>query len=107
MFVLANFLAALAKIIDVGLTLYMWIIIARAVISWVNPDPYNPIVRFLISATEPILYQIRRRLPINLGGIDFSPILVILAIVFLQHFLVQSLLDLARSLISKPGTFGA
>ncbi|MDY6973979.1 MAG: YggT family protein [Thermodesulfobacteriota bacterium] len=106
MFVFANFLSALAKIIDVALTLYMWVIIARAVISWVNPDPYNPIVRFLISATEPVLYHIRRRLPVNLGGIDFSPILVLLAIVFLQHFLVQSLIDLAHSLVSKPGTFG-
>lgn len=96
MFILANFLAALAKIIDIGLTLYMWIIIARAVISWVNPDPYNPIVRFLISATEPVLYRIRRKLPIYLGGIDFSPILVILAIIFIQSFLVQSLIELAR-----------
>ncbi|MCD6307283.1 MAG: YggT family protein [Deltaproteobacteria bacterium] len=95
MFVIANFMAAVAKIIDIGLTLYMWIIIARAVISWVNPDPYNPIVRFLISVTEPVLYQIRRRLPIGLGGIDFSPILVILAIIFIQSFLVRSLAQMA------------
>ncbi|MFH1243418.1 MAG: YggT family protein, partial [Pseudomonadota bacterium] len=62
MFVAGNFLAAIAKVIDIALTLYMWIIIARAVISWVNPDPYNPIVRFLTSVTEPVLFQIRRRL---------------------------------------------
>ena len=98
MFVIGNFLAAVAKIIDIGLTLYMWIIIARAVISWVNPDPYNPIVRFLTSVTEPVLYQIRRRLPINLGGLDLSPILVILAIIFIQSFLVRSLAEMASRL---------
>ena len=98
MLVMGNFLVALAKILNIGLSLYMWIVIARAVISWVNPDPYNPIVRFLISATEPLLYPIRRRLP-SLGGMDFSPILVILAIIFIQSFLVQSLVDLARSLM--------
>ncbi len=98
MFVISNFLVAVAKILDMGLSLYMWIIIGRAVISWVNPDPYNPIVRFLNSVTEPVLYPIRRRMPVHFGGIDFSPILVILAIIFLQTFLVQSLIQLAASL---------
>ena len=98
MFVVSNLLVAIAKILDIGLTLFMWIIIARAVISWVNPDPYNPIVKFLNSATEPVLYPIRRRLPIYFGGIDFSPILVILAIIFVQSFLVQSLVQLATRL---------
>ena len=95
MFIMSNFLVAIAKILDIALSLYMWIIIARAVISWVNPDPYNPIVKFLNSITEPILYPIRRRIPIYFGGIDFSPILVIMVIIFLQTFLVQSLLQLA------------
>ena len=95
MFIAGNFLAAVAKIIDIALTLFMWIIIARAVISWVNPDPYNPIVRFLVSVTEPVLYPIRRRLPISLGGMDFSPIIVILVIIFIQSFLVRSLAELA------------
>lgn len=94
MVILGNFLIAIAKIINIALTFYMWIIIGRAVISWVNPDPYNPIVRFLNSVTEPVLYPIRRRLPF-LGGFDFSPIIVILAIIFIQTFLVQSLADLA------------
>jgi len=98
MFIVSNFLVAVAKILDIGLSLYMWIIIGRAVISWVNPDPYNPIVRFLTSATEPVLYPIRRRMPIHLGGIDFSPVLVIIAIIFLQTFLVQSLVQLAARL---------
>ena len=95
MFVIGNFLSAVARIIDIGLSLYMWVIIGRAVISWVNPDPYNPIVRFLNSITEPVLYPIRRRLPVHLGGIDFSPVIVILGIIFVQSFLVQSLLQLA------------
>jgi YggT family protein len=98
MFVLSNFLVGVAKVLDIALTLYMWIIIARAVISWVNPDPYNPIVRFLNAVTEPVLYPIRRKLPISLGGIDFSPILVILAIIFIQAFLVQSLIEMAARL---------
>jgi len=98
MFVISNFLVAVAKVLDIALTLYMWIIIARAVISWVNPDPYNPIVRFLNSVTEPVLYSIRRRLPLNFGGMDFSPILVILVIIFIQGFLVRSLIQLASRL---------
>jgi YggT family protein len=99
MFVLGNLLGALATVIYYVLEIYMWIIIARAVISWVNPDPYNPIVRFLYSITDPVLLAIRRRLPLSFGGIDFSPILVILAIIFLQRFLVASLYDLARQFV--------
>jgi len=95
MVVLSNFLLAIAQVLDVALTLYLWIVIARAVISWVNPDPHNPIVRFLYSATEPVLYRLRRSLPLFAGGIDFSPIVVLLIIVFLQQFLVGSLRSLA------------
>ena len=98
MFVLSNFLAAAAKVLDIALSLYMWIIIARAVISWVNPDQFNPIVRFLNSVTDPVLYAVRRRIPLSFGGMDFSPILVILAIIFIQSFLVQSLFQLAQRL---------
>ncbi|HLA29242.1 MAG TPA: YggT family protein [Syntrophales bacterium] len=95
MFILGNFIAALVKIIDMGLTLYMWIIVARALISWVNPDPYNPIVMFLYRATEPVMAPIRRWLPLRGLGIDISPIIVIAAIVFLQSFLLKSLIELA------------
>jgi len=98
MFICANFLGALASVLQLVLTLYMWIVIARALISWVNPDPYNPIVRFLYNATEPVLYRVRRRLPLFAGGIDFSPLIVIFLIYFLQAFLVQSLRDLAFSI---------
>ena len=95
MFIFANFLLATATVLQLVLTLYLWIVIARAVISWVNPDPHNPIVRFLYSATEPLLYRIRRAVPISFGGIDFSPLIVLVAIYFLQGFLVQSLRDLS------------
>lgn len=98
MFILANLLIALAQVLDYLLSAYMWIVVARAVISWVNPDPYNPIVRFLYAATEPVLYRLRRAFPLYAGGIDFSPILVFVAIIFLQRFLVRSLYDLAGSL---------
>jgi len=98
MFVFSNLLVAVAKILNIALSLYMWIIIGRAVISWVNPDPCNPIVRFLHSVTEPVLYPIRRRLPISMGGLDFSPIIVILAIIFLQTFLIRTLYQIAARL---------
>jgi YggT family protein len=98
MFLVANFLAAIAKVLHLGLTGYMWIIIARAVISWVNLDPYNSIVRFLYAITEPVLYSIRRRVPTNFGGFDFSPVIVILAIMFLQTFVVDSLSQFAAQL---------
>ena len=98
MIILSNFLTAIAKVVDIVLSIFMWIVIARAVLSWVSPDPYNPIVRFINKVTEPVLYQIRRRIPVNFGGIDFSPIIVFLAIIFLQRFAVQSLYELAQTL---------
>lgn len=98
MFLLANFIFAVAQVLYYVLEIYKWIIIARAVISWVNPDPYNPIVRFLYTATEPVLYRIRRAVPLYAGGIDFSPIIVFVVIIFLQYFVVQSLVDFAQTL---------
>ena len=98
MFILSNFLIAIAKVLDIVLSIFMWIVIARAILSWVSPDPYNPIVRFIHKVTEPVLYQIRRRIPVNFGGIDFSPIIVFLAIIFLQRFVVQSFYELAQTL---------
>ena len=76
----------------------MWIVIARAILSWVSPDPYNPIVRFIHNVTEPVLYQVRRRIPLNFGGIDFSPIIILLAVIFLQQSVVQSIYQFAVTL---------
>ena len=98
MYWLGNFLIAVAQVLHFLLSTYMIIIIVRALISWVNPDPYNPIVRILHAVTEPVLYPIRRRLPLSVGGIDLSPIVVLIAIFFIQAFLVQSLIDYGVSL---------
>lgn len=95
----SNFLSACAIVIDWVLRIYMWIVLARVILSWVSPDPYNPIVRFINNLTEPVLYQIRRRLPVVFGGLDLSPIVVFLAIIFLRSFLVQTLFDFSRSII--------
>jgi YggT family protein len=100
MFVFGNLMEALAYVVDAILTIYMWIIIIRALISWVNPDPYNPIVTFLYRVTEPVLRPIRRMIPLGRVGIDISPIIVILIIFFLQKFLVKTLLQMAFRMAS-------
>lgn len=98
MFAVGNLIAALASILDLALTIYMWVIIARALLSWVNPDPFNPIVQFLYKITEPVLGWVRERVPVVFGGLDLGPLLVLLAIIFLQRFLVATLFELARRL---------
>ena len=95
MFALRHLLVALAQVLNLGLTIYMWLIIARALLSWVNPDPYNPIVRFLYNVTEPVLAWLRQRLPLVYSGLDLSPLLVLAVIYFLKIFLGASLLELA------------
>ena len=95
MFVLSNFITAIARVIDIVLTVYMWIIIARALISWVNPDPYNKIVIFLYRVTEPVLRPVRRIIPRHSLPIDFAPLIVLLIIIFLQSFLVKTMLQMA------------
>ena len=95
MFVMGNFIVAAAKIIHIALNIYMWIVIARALISWVNPDPYNQIVQFLYRVTEPVLSLVRRWMPFRNLAIDFSPLVVILVIYFIDEFLVSSMIELA------------
>jgi len=97
-FVLGNFVYTLANLIELVLNAHLIIVIARAVLSWVNPDPDNPIVRFIHRVTEPVLRPIRDRLPTVAMGLDLSPMVVLLAIYFLKSFLVGSLHDLAASL---------
>jgi len=99
MFIIGNFIKAIAIVLNYLLSFFMWIVIARAVLSWVNPDPYNQIVRFIHNVTEPVLEPVRRKLPVYFGGIDISPIIVILGVVFLQNFVVNSLLRLSISLM--------
>jgi len=105
-FVLRQIIVAVATILDNLLWLYLWMVIISALLSWVNPDPRNPIVRFLYSVTEPVLYQIRRRLPfVFAGGIDFSPLILMLAIQFVRMVLVPSLFRLAYEI--STGVVGA
>ena len=98
MFVAGNFVLAVARILELIINAYIWIIIARAIISWVSPDPYNPVVRFLSRVTEPVLRPVRYRLPTLAMGLDLSPMVVILVLYFIDWFLVSSLRDLALGL---------
>lgn len=93
-----NLLRAIAEVLNILLSVYIWLIVGRAILSWVNPDPYNPIVKFLYSATEPVLGFARRYLPPLGGSIDLSPIVVLLLIVFMKRAVVNSLLQLAAGL---------
>ena len=97
-FILGNLLSASAQVLSIVLNLYMWVIIIRALLTWVNPDPYNPIVQFLYSITEPVLHRVRQLIPMSGIGIDFSPVIVLLGIVFIEEFVVNSLATLAMQL---------
>ena len=91
MFIFTNFISAVAEVINIILTIYMYLIIARAILSWVSPDPYNPIVQMLYKVTEPVLNPIRRLVPMWKAGLDLSPMIAILIIFFLKSFIVASL----------------
>lgn len=93
MFALSNLLIAVAHIVNFILTIMYWLVMARAVLSWVSPDPDNPIVQFLYRMTEPLLRPVRENLPIM--GMDISPIVVFMAIMFLKTFLVRTIIDIA------------
>ena len=90
-------LIALARLVDLALNVYIFIVVARALVSWVSPDPYNPIVRFLHNATDPVLYRMRRMLPFSTGSMDFSPMILIFLLYLLQGFLVNMLVTLSQS----------
>jgi YggT family protein len=98
MFVVGNLISSLAMVLDYLLSIYTYVIIARALVSWVNPDPYNPIVQFLFKVTEPVLYPFRRMMGSYGAGLDLSPLIVILIIYFLRSFLVVTLAQFARQL---------
>ncbi len=91
MYAWTNLVIFIAQILQQILTIYFYIVIVSAVLSWVEPNPYNPIVRFLYSVTEPVFDWIRERLPVFFGGIDFSPLVVIVAIYFCQGYLIPTL----------------
>jgi len=95
MILFGNLLLAAAEIVNALLNVYYWVVIIAALISWVNPDPYNPVVRFLRTVTEPVLRPIRRIIGHRLGPIDISPIIVLFAIIFIQKFLIRSIIEIA------------
>lgn len=96
MFVFNNILYAVAQVLLTLLEIYFWIIIAAAVVSWVRPDPYNPIVRTLYALTEPVLYRVRKWLPFTfISGIDFSPVVVIIALQLIKNIVIRSLIQVA------------
>ncbi len=98
MSILGNFINGIAVVLQMGLNAYMWIIIIRALLSWVNPDPYSPVVVFLYNATEPVMRRVRSYLPMRNMGMDVTPIIVLMIIIFLQYAVVESLFDLVRML---------
>jgi len=97
MFVLGNFFQALAGVVDMLLTTVYVILLVRVLLSWVNPDPYNPIVQFLYGVTEPILRPLRSVIP-PVSGFDLSPILAFIALMFIKSFLVSTLFEIGSRL---------
>ncbi len=94
--IVSNLLSTIATILNMLLTVYFYVIIVSAILSWVNPDPYNPIVRAIRGVTEPVFSRIRRTFPfLATSGIDFTPLAVLLIIMLLQGVVVESLYDMA------------
>jgi YggT family protein len=96
--VFGNLIIGLALVLDFGLGLYKWVVIASAVLSWVRPDPYAPVVRFIYSLTDPVIYWIRRHLPTVIGGLDLSPFVLILGIIAVQRFVLPAIVEWAKHL---------
>jgi len=98
MFIFGNVILGIAKVLDVALNIYMWVIIIRALISWVNPDPYNPIVQILTRMTEPVLRPIRKLAPPYKIGVDLSPLIAVLIVIFFQYALINTLYRIGRAM---------
>jgi YggT family protein len=98
MFVFGNIILGAAKVLGVVLNIYMWVIIIRSLLSWVNPDPYNPIVQFLTRITEPVLRPLRKLVPTWKLGVDLSPLIAILIIYFLEIAVVDTMVRIGYSM---------
>ena len=96
--IIATLLEAIAQILHMVITLYIWVVIISALITWVNPDPYNPIVQMLRRVTEPAYSLVKKYIPTVIGGIDLSPIIIILGLQFIDLFVVKILFNLAGSI---------
>lgn len=99
MVAIGNILGAIALILHYIIFIYTWIIIISALISWVRPDPYNPIVRTLRALTEPLFWRVKRKLPfLVVSGLDLTPIVIILALYFVDHALIDTLYYYAQQI---------
>ena len=96
--IISTFLSALADILHMAIQIYVWIIIISAIVSWVRPDPYNPVVQLLYRLTEPVYARVRKIIPTVFGGIDLAPIIVLLMLQFLDRFFINLLLKYANSI---------
>ncbi len=96
--ILGTFIEAVAQILSMIINIYVWIVIIAALVSWVRPDPYNPIVQILYKLTEPLYVKIRSLIPTIIGGIDLTPLIVVLVLQFINLFFIKLLFSLARSL---------
>jgi len=96
-FVYTNLIITVAQLLQTILQLYLYVVIASAILSWVEPNPYNPIVRFIHSITEPVFDWVREHIPVFFGGIDFSPMIVIFGIWFIQSYLIPTVARIAIS----------
>jgi len=94
MFAFGNLIITIAELLNFLIGIYIWIIVVRTLLSWINPDPRNQIVRFIVTITEPALEPVRRMLPF-MGGLDLSPMVVIILLYFIRPFILQTLLELA------------
>ena len=102
MILIGNLLYGLGYVLSMALDFMIFVVVARAVLSWVSPDPFNPIVRFLVTSTDPLIRPIRRHMP-NFGGIDLSPLILLLVLFFLKMALAQSLIDYGASIRLEAG----
>lgn len=103
MLIFAHLLNGISVVIHLIVSTLLILIVARAIISWVNPDPYNPIVRFLADTTDPLLRPFRRVLPVVGPGFDLSPLVLLLLLYFVDAFFVELLRDYAYSIRAAAG----
>jgi YggT family protein len=98
MFIFGNFLHGVAYVVNMLLEIYLWVVIIRTILSWIRPNPYNPLVRIIYGLVDPVTYRISRLFPTRIGMFDVAPFIVILVIIFLQKFVVNSIVDLGTRL---------
>ena len=95
MFIVGNLFSGIGYVLNLLLEMYLWVVIIRTILSWIRPNPFNPLVRIIYGMVDPVTYRISRLLPTRIGMFDIAPFVLILIIIFLQRFLVRSLFDLA------------